>query len=123
MSYFSVCHFSADQGIGKRAGVSAPGEENRKFVLTPAGEHFYKKSLILMADYEQICSEAAKIARGDEVILKFGYLRGYNSREVHLALEEFAAKYPRVSFQVLYGNHEELFNLLRNGGADLVLND
>lgn len=76
-----------------------------------------------MADYEQICSEAAKIARGDEVILKFGYLRGYNSREVHLALEEFAAKYPRVSFQVLYGNHEELFNLLRNGGADLVLND
>ena len=123
------CHISQSaisqqiKALENELGFPLLERKNRKFVLTPAGEHFYKKSLILMADYEQICSEAAKIARGDEVILKFGYLRGYNSREVHLALEEFAAKYPRVSFQVLYGNHEELFNLLRNGGADLVLND
>lgn len=32
-------------------------------------------------------------------------------------------KYPRVDLQLLYGNHEELFDLLRTGGADLVLND
>lgn len=40
-----------------------------------------------------------------------------------MALEDFSAQYPRISVQVLYGNHEELFALLRNGGADLVLND
>ena len=59
---------------------------NRKFVLTPAGEHFYKKSLVLIADYEQMCSETAKIARGDEAVLKIGYLRSHNSPEVHQAL-------------------------------------
>ena len=92
-------------------------------MLTPAGEHFYKKSLVLVSDYEQMCSEAAKIARGDEAILKIGYLRSHSSPELHQALEEFSEKYPRVDLQLLYGNHEELFDLLRTGGADLVLND
>ena len=46
-----------------------------------------------------------------------------NSPEVHQALEEFSEKYPRVDLQLLHGNHEELFDLLRTGGADLVLND
>ena len=123
------CHISQSaisqqiKALENELGFLLLERKNRKFVLTPAGEHFYKKSLILVAEYEQICSEAAKIACGDEVILKIGYLRSYSSREVHLALEDFSAKYPRISVQILYGNHEELFVLLRNGGADLVLND
>lgn len=32
-------------------------------------------------------------------------------------------KYPHVPIQLLYGNHEELFSMLRNGKVDLVLND
>ena len=55
--------------------------------------------------------------------MEIGYLRSYNSLEVHQALDEFSAKYPDISVQLLYGNHEELFTLLRTGGADLVLND
>lgn len=123
------CHISQSaisqqiKALENELGFSLLERKNRKFVLTPAGEHFYKKSLILTSDYEQICSEAAKIARGDEVNLKTGYLRSYSSREVHLALEDFSSRYPRISIKVLYGNHEELFALLRNGGADLVLND
>lgn len=123
------CHISQSaisqqiKALEQELGFSLLERQNRKFVLTPAGEHFYKKSLILIADYEQMCSEAAKIARGDEAILKIGYLRSHNSPEVHQALEEFSEKYPRVDLKLLYGNHEELFDLLRTGGADLVLND
>ena len=82
---------------------------NRKFVLTPAGEHFYKKSLVLIADYEQMCSETAKIARGDEAVLKIGYLRSHNSPEVHQALAEFSARYPRVDLQLLTGTTKIYF--------------
>lgn len=123
------CHISQSaisqqiKALETELGFSLLERKNRKFALTPAGEHFYRKSLILLADYEQICSEAAKIARGDEVILRIGYLRTCSSREVHLALEDFSSRYPRISVQIQYGNHEELFALLRNGGADLVLND
>lgn len=107
------CHISQSaisqqiKALEQELGFSLLERHNRKFVLTPAGEHFYKKSLILIADYEQMCSEAAKIARRDDAILKIGYLRSHNSPEVHQALEEFSEKYPRVDLQLLYGNHEE----------------
>lgn len=39
------------------------------------------------------------------------------------AAEEFSAKYPDVQVKIAYGNHEELYELLRTGGVDLVLND
>lgn len=123
------CHISQSavsqqiKALERELGFQLLERKNRKFTLTPAGEHFYKKSLVLIADYERLCNEAARIAHGKEATLKIGYLRSYSSREVHLALEDFSAKYPQVSVQLLYGNHEELFSLLRNGGADLVLND
>lgn len=70
------CHISQSaisqqiKALENELGFQLLERHNRKFVLTPAGEHFYKKSLILTADYEQMCNEAAKIARGDEAILK-----------------------------------------------------
>lgn len=123
------CHISQSaisqqiKALENELGFPLLERHNRKFVLTPAGEHFYKKSLVLIADYEQMCTDSARIARGDDAVLKIGYLRSNNSPEVHQALEEFAGKYPHVDIQLMYGNHEELFNLLRSGGADLVLND
>ena len=123
------CHISQSaisqqiKALEAELGFPLLERHNRKFVLTPAGEHFYRKSLLLIADYEQICREAAKIARGDAAVLKIGFLRSYSSPEVHQALEEFSAKYPGISVQLLYGNHEELFTLLRTGSVDLVLND
>lgn len=123
------CHISQSaisqqiKALEQELGFLLLERHNRKFVLTPAGEHFYKKSLVFLADYEQMCREASKIARGDEALLKIGYLRSHNSPEVHQALEEFSEKYPHVDLQLLYGNHEDLFDLLRTGGADLVIND
>lgn len=56
-------------------------------------------------------------------MLKIGFLRSYNSPEFRQALEEFSVRYPDISVRLVYGNHEELFTLLRTGDADLVLND
>lgn len=123
------CHISQSaisqqiKALEQELGFSLLERRNRKFVLTPAGEYFYKKSLVWTADYEQMCNEAAKIARGEEAVLKIGYLCSHNSPELYQALEEFSGKYPRVDLQLLYGNHEKLFDLLRSGGANLVLND
>lgn len=123
------CHISQSaisqqiKALETELGFPLLERKNRKFTLTPAGEHFYKKSLVLVADYEQICRESARIARGKEAVVKIGFLRSYSSPEFRQALEEFSARYPGISVRLLYGNHEELFTLLRTGGADLVLND
>lgn len=111
------------QALERELGFRLLDRKNRGFVLTPAGEHFYRKSLVLTADYERMCSEAAKIAKGDEASLKIGYLRCYSGSEFHRALALFSEKYPEVSVSVEYGNHEELYAMLRSEQADLVLND
>lgn len=123
------CHISQSaisqqiQALEKELGFQLLHRKNRKFSLTPAGEHFYKKSLILIADYERICMEAAKIAHADDSVLHIGYLRGYNGKEFRCALAAFSSKYPDISVKIEQGNHEELFEMLRTGTADLVFND
>ena len=111
------------QALERELGFPLLERRNRSFTLTPAGEYFYPKSLILTADYERICSEAAKIAHGDQASLKIGYLRCYTGGEFHRALELFSEKHPDVDVSVAYGNHEELYAMLRSEEVDLVLND
>ena len=111
------------QALERELGFQLLERKNRTFTLTPAGEYFYQKSLILTADYERMCSEAAKIAKADRASLKIGYLRCYTGSEFHHALELFSEKHPDVSVSILYGNHEELYTMLRTEEADLVLSD
>ncbi len=123
------CHISQSaisqqlQALERELGFQLLERKNRKFSLTPAGEYFYQKSLILVADYEHLCRETAKIARDDEAVLRVGYLRSYNGGEFHQALEEFAQKYPEVTVQIEHGNHEELYHLLTSGQIDIAFND
>ena len=123
------CHISQSaisqqiQALERELGFYLLERKNRKLILTPAGEYFYKKSLVLVADYERMCQEAGKLAKDNKAALAIGYLRCYSGQEFHLALEEFSAKHPDVSVKIEYGNHEELYELLRTGGVDLVLND
>ena len=111
------------QALERELGFPLLERKNRTFSLTPAGGYFYQKSLILTADCERMCREAAKIAKGSRASLKIGYPRCYTGAEFHRALELFSEEHPDVEVSVAYGNHEELYGLLRTGGADIVLND
>lgn len=124
-----LCHISQSaisqqiKSLESELGVQLLERKNRKFILTPAGEHFYKKSLILIADYEQLCRETLKIARGNEAALRIGYPKNYGGNQIRSALETFSRRYPHISVHFVSGNHEELFTLLRTEKLDLVLND
>ena len=111
------------QALERNLGFPLLERKNRTFTLTPAGEYFYRKSLLLTADYERMCSEAAKIAHGQQAALRVGYLRSYTGSEFHRALAQFSEQHPDVAVSIAYGNHEELYDLLRTGQVDLILND
>ena len=111
------------QALERELGFPLLQRRNRTFTLTPAGAYFYQKSLILTADYERICREAAKIAGGGEAALKIGYLRSYAGEEFHRALALFSEQEPDVAVSIEYGGHEELYAMLRSQQADLIFND
>ena len=77
------------QALERELGFPLLERKKRKFELTLAGEYFYKKSLVLIADYEQIVRETARLAGGEQACFKVGFLRCYSGQEFHLALEEF----------------------------------
>ena len=73
------CHISQSaisqqiKALEQELGVELLVRANRKFELTPAGEHFYKKSLILMADYDRLVQDTVRISRKDHPELRIGY--------------------------------------------------
>ena len=111
------------QALENELGVKLLIREKRRFSLTPAGEHFYKKSLILTADFEKLLRETIRIAAGNETTLRIGYLKCYGGQEFPHAVAEFSAKYPDIPMNIVSGNHEDLYDLLRTGSVDLVIND
>lgn len=123
------CHISQSaisqqiKALEEELGFLLLERKKRKFELTPAGEHFYKKSLILVADYERICVESKKIAHADDFTLKIGYLRCYSGQEFQKTVEEFTLKNPDIKIEIIHGTHEELYSSLVQEKVDLVLND
>ena len=60
------CHISQSaisqhiQALERELGVTLLKRENRRFSLTPAGEHFYRQSLLFMADFDRLCKETKR---------------------------------------------------------------
>lgn len=104
-------------------GVPLLNRKKRSFTLTKAGEYFYKKSLVLIADYDAICREMKQISGRNGAMLNVGVLKGYCGDEFQNAVSAFTAQFPDVTVSVTYDNHDALYELLRNGAIDIVLND
>ena len=122
----SVSQSAISQQIKKleqELGVKLLDRHNRTFSLTPSGEHFYRKSLILVSDLEQIKLETKRIASNDHAILRIGYYKGYHGNELSEAVAAFSAKYSTIEISIMVGSHDELYKSLESDKVDLVLSD
>lgn len=123
------CHISQSaisqqiKSLEQELGIQLIERMNRKFILTPAGEYFYKKSLILVADYDRLVQDSVRISRKDQAELRVGYLKSYAGGAIQAAVAHFSEKYPDVSVHILSGSHEDLYDALRTDKVDLVMND
>jgi DNA-binding transcriptional LysR family regulator len=123
------CHVSQSaisQQIKKlenELGVQLLSRHNRTFTLTPAGEHFYKKSLILRSDMEQMIRETKRISEKNTAVLRLGYYKGYHGNEFSEAISLFSERYPTVDIQIMSGSHDDLYHAMLAETIDLALND
>lgn len=123
------CHVSQSaisQQIKKledELGVKLLERHNRTFSLTPAGEHFYRKSLIISGDIKQLVRETKRISDHDHAVLRIGYYKGYHGNELSEAIASFSEKYPTVDVEITVGSHEELYHAMEDGSVDLAIND
>lgn len=124
-----LCHISQSgisqsiKSLEEELGVKLLIRKNRKFELTEAGVYFYRKSLVIVADLEQLCRETIRIDQKTTNGLVIGVLSTYSGDEFNRAIASFSATYPAVEITVVSGNHEDLYDGLRLGKIDLILND
>jgi DNA-binding transcriptional LysR family regulator len=111
------------QALEKELGVQLIIRKNRRFSMTSAGEYFYRHCKGLLEEVDELCRETIRIGQNDEGELRIGYLRCYSGQELYQAVAEFSQIYPEISINIVNGTHEELYNLLRFGGVDLILSD
>ncbi len=111
------------QSLEKELGVELIHRQNRRFTLTPAGEYFYSHCKSILEQVEELARQTKQLGTDRELQLRIGYLRCYSGLELHQAVAEFSRLYPEVSIHIVNGTHEELYDLLRQGGVDLVLSD
>lgn len=111
--------------LEKELNVKLFNRKGRSFTLTAAGEYFYQQSKGILEQIEGIRRETVRLGEDNEreLQLKIGYVSCYSGQELHRAVAEFARVYPEVSISVINGTHEELYDRLRFGEVDLVLND
>ena len=124
-----MCHISqagisqSIKALENEIGVKLLFRKNRSFELTEAGEHFYKKSLVITAYLEQFCRETMRIDRKDSAELSLGVLSTYSGDEFNRAIAAFSEKYPAVKLTVTSEKYEDLYDGLRLGKIDLALNN
>lgn len=111
------------QALERDLGVLLIIRENRRFSLTPAGEYFYQHCKSLLEEADNLRRETIRIGQEGAPQLRIGYPRDYNGQELHQAVVDFSQRYPEVSISIVNGTHEELYDYIRFGGADLILND
>ena len=111
------------QALENELGVKLFHRERRKISLTQAGEFFYRKSLILVNDFDRLIAETLKLSTGFEQEISIGYLKNFGVGELKKTLQEFQLKRPEISINLFSGTHEDLYNLLRTGKIDVVIND
>ena len=75
-------------------GVELLVRKNRRFELTEAGEHFYKRSLVITADLEQLCRETVHLNQKDSAVLSVGFLVSYDGDEFTRAIAAFPNSIP-----------------------------
>ena len=106
-------------------GVKLLNRKGRTFEVTPAGQYLYQHGQDLVDNYQELIQQTKMIAEKDQndYVLKLGYLRDFGTDEFLQAVSNFSKKYPEVRVRIHSGNHEELFNLIRNDRVDLNFSD
>ena len=111
------------KALEEELGVKLLVRENRTFRLTIAGEHFYRESKDIVKNIEKLIKEVIDIDKHKEIVFNLGYIKTFDSIELHNAVVAFSSKFPEITLDITNGTHEELYELLINSKVDLIISD
>ena len=123
------CHISQSAisqqivALENNLGFKLFNRSRRKISLTEQGEYFYRKSLVLVADFDRIVHETQMMGDMEHSTLRIGYHITYGGEELQKSIAEMMRKYPNLDITIVSGNHEYLYEMLKNDMLDVIMSD
>jgi DNA-binding transcriptional LysR family regulator len=123
------CHISQSaisqqiKSLELSLGVKLIDRSSRKIELTKAGQYFYEKSLILVADYDRLVEQTVRIASQNEHEFTIGYLNRYEGMALAKAIAKLSHQEPDLTIHTFAESHDGLYKAMQSGKADLIFND
>lgn len=111
------------KALEEELGTPLLKREPRGFSLTPAGRLLHERSKALQTEMDEILREVKKLSPSRGETLRIGYLSCYGGAQFQSAVSTFAQRHPEVELEILNGSREELYDAIRAGKVNLVLND
>ena len=111
------------KALESNLGVELLRRSKRSFTLTPAGQHFYKRSQDILAQIENLEFEVEGIANGYAAKVTLGYLNRYEGWEIQAAIAAFVSRHPHIEINSVAGSHDKLYRMMLSGDIDLAFND
>lgn len=97
-------------------------ERNTKQVsMNETGQCFLKYATNILLEYHRGLSHIKKESTKVTDTLDFGFLRGGTEKNILSILKPFTTEYPKINIRLHDGNHNDLFNSLKNGTHDFCI--
>lgn len=119
MFHIAISNLATDTSVGERTVGAVNKQGAAKNNANRSGRAVLSKSLVITGDFDRLCAEVLKISGGRVQELTIGYLRDYHGQYLQKTLLEFQKKHAEVTINLMSGTHEELYDNLRSGKADV----
>lgn len=111
------------KALEKELDVTLFERDGHNFSVTPAGKLLYRKIQPLLTELDQIAIQVQGINRNLGVNLRLGLLSSMDKEQLPNKLKELVYDYTGFELHLIYGSHEELYDLFSNGTLNAFISD
>lgn len=107
----------------KELDVKLINRKGRSFEVTPAGKLLYERAIKILKDIEDLTDKVQRVNRNLGSTLRLGLLSSMDKDKLPEKLKEQVLNRTGLEVSLLYGSHDELYELFGNGCLNAFISD
>lgn len=107
----------------KELDVKLINRKGRSFEVTPAGKLLYERSIKILKDIDDLTEKVQRVNRNLGSTLRLGLLSSMDRDKLPEKLKEQVLNRTGLELSLLYGSHDELYELFGNGCINAFISD
>ena len=111
------------KALEKELEVALVQRQGRSFDITPAGKLLFHKVQTILSELDSLTSQVQRVNRNLGTSLRLGLLSSMDKDALPEKLKELVCDYIGFELHIIYGSHEELYELFSNGTLNAFISD